>query len=150
MRGDIGDIKNQTAARNLAIARLEGVGGSTGRRGTAEEGVPTGRGAEVAKRHDEHQPSRFHSLEFPTFNGKEDLLPWLIAVSNPSEDNGRWRKKRSGSSHTISWEEPNNGISGLGETTTFQHGRNSSSMSTWFRPSYPKQPPRRACATLQD
>lgn len=59
IRGDIGDLENQTASYNLAISRWKSARGS-GARKAATEGGLTDRAAETTRRGDERRPPRFH------------------------------------------------------------------------------------------
>jgi hypothetical protein len=83
---DVEELKEQTAANRLAIDRLEKEG--TGKSHILDGDYKDDKGTHLLKptvviEHqdvDRKNPPRFHKLQFPTYDGESDPLPWLNRV----------------------------------------------------------------------
>jgi hypothetical protein len=87
IKEDVVGIPDQGLAKSLAISQLQQGGAS---KSTADD-VKDDLGAEpkVSKKDDDWQGApRFAKLEFLTFDGSEDALPWLTRVEQFFEGQG--------------------------------------------------------------
>jgi hypothetical protein len=82
---DIEDLKGQAAATKLAIKRLEE--GSSSKNHSKDEPTDNHDDGTSDAEIGDWKP-KVHQLEFPTFDGSEDALPWLMRVEQFFEGQG--------------------------------------------------------------
>uniref|UniRef100_A0A0A8YCZ3 Uncharacterized protein n=1 Tax=Arundo donax TaxID=35708 RepID=A0A0A8YCZ3_ARUDO len=83
---------------------------------------------------------RFHKLEFPTFDGKEDPLGWLTVATSSSGGSALWRPTRCGLDPTTSPASLSIGISCWNATAGHRHGNASRSCEPTLWATTPEQP----------
>jgi hypothetical protein len=82
---NIEDLKGQAAATKLPIKRLEE--GSSSKNHSKDEPTDNHDDGTSDAEIGDWKP-KFHKLEFPTFDGSEDALPWLTRVEQFFEGQG--------------------------------------------------------------
>ncbi|XP_071685220.1 uncharacterized protein [Lolium perenne] len=82
METDINSLKEQAMAQQLAIARLENsvLSSGPGKAGVEHDNAPSSQDGDRTKIKAGGAVPKFHKLEFPVYDGKEDPLPWLTRV----------------------------------------------------------------------
>ena len=90
IEADINELKEHAAAQQAAIKRLEQAGAFKAHVKDVTQDDNFSSQADDCVKHLKLRGAKlkFHKLEFPTFDGKEDPLPWLTRVEQSFKEQG--------------------------------------------------------------